>query len=177
MSLTFTRWPAILAAVLSCVVAASYLWQANALIYARLLRHMAGVVSTFVPSDFFVPWYGARALVRRENAYGERFAEQLHGIFYGAAIQPTAEMQNVAAFSYPPYVAVLLAPTLWLSFEVVRWLAVITLGAAIAGAGALWVRLPASAADPRHMAKPGNSHRRRHCRVARCAASRSSCRS
>jgi hypothetical protein len=56
-------------------------------------------------------------------------------------MQPTAEFHNLAAFSYPPYVVLPLAPLLWLPFELVRWVSVGLIGFCVTAAGWLWFRL------------------------------------
>jgi len=118
-----------------------YLWLANRLLLQRLLHHLEVSTSPLLPSDLFVPWLGARALVSGVDPYTDAFAVQLHLAFYGMVRQPTPDMPNVAAFGYPPYVVVALAPLLWLPFEVVRWLAIVALAICVAGAAILWRRL------------------------------------
>gem|GEM_PF-1571914 len=149
-------WVKPVAALLGvCMVVPPYLWLAMSLLQGRLARHMSSVATSFVPSDFFVPWYGAKALLAGRNPYGENFATELHGIFYGEPVLPGGEMQNLAAFSYPPYVTVVLAPFLFFPFEIVRWLAPGILAAAIGASAWLWLGLVRPAARRSQLAGAG----------------------
>lgn len=147
-----SRWTAAGAAA---ALVLGYLWLANRLLLQRLLHHLEVSPSLLLPSDLFVPWLGARALVSGIDPYTDEFATRLHFAFYGMVRQPTPDMPNVAAFGYPPYVVVALAPLLWLPFEVVRWLSLIALAACVAGAAILWRRLVRPGDPPSKLAGAG----------------------
>lgn len=135
----FTRQRGIAFGVL--LVWAAYVWCGATLMADKLARLMAPFPTQFVPSDFFVPWFGAKSLLAGENPYSAQFAERLHLIFYGVVVQPSPEFQNPAAFAYPPFVAVALLPFIWLPFEVVRWLSLGVLALSLSAVAALWLRL------------------------------------
>ncbi len=143
------------AACAAAALALGYLWLANRLLLQRLLHHLEVSTSPLLPSDLFVPWLGARALVSGVDPYTDAFALQLHLAFYGMVRQPTPDMPNVAAFGYPPYVVVALAPLLWLPFEVVRWLSIVALAACVAGAAILWRKLVRPGDPPSRLAVAG----------------------
>lgn len=120
----------------------AYLWVALTALFERLQGHMRMVQVSLVPSDFFLPWYAARALLAGRNPYTEEFALELHRVYYGATsfVLPSGAMPNVAAFSYPPYWIVSFLPFIGLPFEVARWASFGIFTVAIGGGTLLWLR-------------------------------------
>lgn len=72
-------------------------------------------------TDFYAPWWGSHEmLLHRRNPYSPAVAHEIQTVIYGAPI--TSSMPNdpsniAGGFAYPPYVALLLWPTLYLSFS------------------------------------------------------------
>ncbi|HEU5317522.1 MAG TPA: glycosyltransferase family 87 protein, partial [Chloroflexota bacterium] len=130
-----------LAWLLAVPVVLAYAYCALRLLAAQLTREMALVGSAFVPSDLFVPWLGARALLAGRSPYTVEFANQLHQLVYGHVVTPSADFQNVATFQYPPFVLAYLFPLMPLPFELVRWLAVALLALCLVLSSHLWLRL------------------------------------
>ena len=95
-------------------------------------------------TDFYAPWWGSHEmLIHRRNPYSPAVAHEIQTVIYGAQITSSSpnDPSNIAGgFAYPPYVALLLWPTLYLSFSVAQkvFLCVSVLVTLIAFA--LWLR-------------------------------------
>ena len=72
-------------------------------------------------SDFYAPWWAAHELLLHgRNPYSPAVAHEIQAVIYGspASASPTDDPSNIAGgFAYPPYAALLLWPTVYLSFS------------------------------------------------------------
>jgi glycosyl transferase family 87 len=72
-------------------------------------------------TDFYAPWWGAHELLLHgRNPYSPEVAHEIQTVIYGApAIANSADDPSSIAggFAYPPYAALLLWPTVYLSFS------------------------------------------------------------
>jgi len=130
-------------AAVAIALLAAYLWSATTLFHGRVQHQIEATGHSFVLSDLFPRWYGARALLQGQNPYSAAFTEELQRAYYGAPIDPAREIalfDSRLGFFYPPYVVLPLLPFLWLPFEVVRWVATILLAAALIASATLWWR-------------------------------------
>src|SRR5688500_6841820 len=130
--------------LLVIAVVAAYALEASSLFYGRILHQIRETGHPFALSDLFPRWYGAQALLTGVNPYSSAFTDELQRLYYGLALPEDIERSvfgTTVGFFYPPYVVVPLLPLLWLPFEVVRWLAVVGLGAALVASAWLWTDL------------------------------------
>ena len=71
-------------------------------------------------NDLYAPWWGAHELMwHGRNPYSPEVAHEIQSVIYGAPATSTApdDPANIAGgFAYPPYAALLLWPTLHLTF-------------------------------------------------------------
>ncbi|MBZ5654731.1 MAG: DUF2029 domain-containing protein [Acidobacteriia bacterium] len=74
-------------------------------------------------SDLYPRWLGARELLLHgRDPYGPAVTREIQQGYYGRALDPTrpGDPTDQQGFTYPPYVAFYLAPTIHLPFEIVR---------------------------------------------------------
>lgn len=75
-------------------------------------------------NDLYAPWWAARELLRHgRNPYSPELAHEIQTVIYGApAVQPSPEDPKGigGGFAYPPYAALLLWPTVYMSFSAAR---------------------------------------------------------
>lgn len=74
-------------------------------------------------SDLYPVWVGSRELfLRHRNPYGLDVRREIQAGYYGRPLDPgrAHDPTNEQAFAYPPYVGLLLAPTVKLPFGTVR---------------------------------------------------------
>jgi hypothetical protein len=127
--------------LLCAAVLGAYVLEASALFQGRILHQIRETGHAFVLSDLYPRWYGAKALLAGVNPYGGAFTEELQRQYYGLALPEEVERSvfgTTVGFFYPPYVVLPLLPFLWLPFEVVRWMAVLGLAAALVASVWLW---------------------------------------
>ena len=71
-------------------------------------------------NDLYAPWWGAHELLLHgRNPYSPEVAHEIQAVIYGAPTSPSTEdpMGMGGGFAYPPYAALLLWPTVHLSFS------------------------------------------------------------
>jgi hypothetical protein len=95
-------------------------------------------------SDLYAPWWAAHELLLHgRNPYSPAVAHEIQTVIYGAPASDvsTNDPSNIAGgFAYPPSAALLLWPTVYLSFEQVQKLFLGTSVLAILLSLALWLR-------------------------------------
>jgi hypothetical protein len=124
--------------------AAAYTVAAIFVLNARAGHQIALTGHSFVLSDLFPRWLGARAMLAGENPYGASFTSELHRLYYGYDMSRETEValfRNICEFFYPPFALLPLLPLLPLPFEIARWVATVGLSLAVMGACGLWCRL------------------------------------
>jgi hypothetical protein len=72
-------------------------------------------------SDLYAPWWAAHELLlHRRNPYSPAIAHEIQTVIYGAPVSATSTDDPAGiggGFAYPPYAALLLWPTVYLSFS------------------------------------------------------------
>jgi len=71
-------------------------------------------------NDLYAPWWGAHELLLHgRNPYSPQVAHEIQTVIYGApAASDTQDPSGIGGgFAYPPYIAILLWPTVYLSFS------------------------------------------------------------
>ena len=90
------------------------------------------------PGDLYHPWYGSGELVLHgRDPYGPDVTREIRSAYVGAEQRDPLWGQ----FTYPAYVAFLLAPTLWMSFGHVRVLFALLLALATAISIPIWLHV------------------------------------
>lgn len=90
---------------------------------ASMAFYVAEIWSVNQPShftDFYAPWWGAHELLlHHRNPYSPAVAHEIQTVIYGAASSTSIDdPSNIeGGFAYPPYTALLLWPTVYLSFS------------------------------------------------------------
>ena len=85
--------------------------------------YVAEIWSVNQPSDFtdfYAPWWGAlELLLHHRNPYSPAVAHEIQTVIYGAPSSTSIDdPSNIeGGFAYPPYTALLLWPTVYLSFS------------------------------------------------------------
>jgi hypothetical protein len=71
-------------------------------------------------NDLYAPWWGAHELLLHgRNPYSPEVAHQIQTVIYGAPVASDSQDPSGigGGFAYPPYIALLLWPTLYMSFS------------------------------------------------------------
>jgi hypothetical protein len=132
----FPTSKAVLWLVLSILSAGSMAWYVDALWSANQPPHF---------TDFYAPWWGAHELLLHgRNPYSPAVAHEIRTVIYGAPVSATSTDDPATiggGFAYPPYAALLLWPTVYLSFPGAQkaFLAVSVLATLLSLA--LWLRV------------------------------------
>jgi hypothetical protein len=74
-------------------------------------------------SDLYPRWLGSRELLaHHRDPYGADVTREIQNGYYGRPLDPSRpeDPKDQQAFAYPVYVAILLAPTVYLPFELLR---------------------------------------------------------
>jgi hypothetical protein len=95
-------------------------------------------------NDLYAPWWGAHELLRHgRNPYSPEVAHEIQTVIYGAPVVSDAQDPSGigGGFAYPPYIALLLWPTIYMSFSAAQkaFLAVSILGTLLSIV--VWFRL------------------------------------
>jgi hypothetical protein len=94
-------------------------------------------------NDFYAPWWGAHELLRGRDPYSPDVAHEIQTAIYGApAASDSQDPSGIGGgFAYPPYMALLLWPTVYMSFAAAQkaFLFVSTVGTLLSVA--IWRRL------------------------------------
>jgi hypothetical protein len=95
-------------------------------------------------NDLYAPWWGAHELLRHgRNPYSPEVAREIQTVIYGAPV--ASDVQDPSGigggFAYPPYIALLLWPTIYMSFSAAQkaFLSVSILGTLLSIV--IWFRL------------------------------------
>jgi hypothetical protein len=95
-------------------------------------------------SDFYAPWWAAHELLlHHRNPYSPAVAHEIQTVIYGvpASATLTNDPSNIAGgFAYPPYTALLLWPTVYLSFPVAQKISLAASALATLLSLAFWLR-------------------------------------
>jgi hypothetical protein len=95
-------------------------------------------------NDLYAPWWGAHELLlRRRNPYSPEVAHEIQTVIYGApavSTSPDDPLNIAGGFAYPPYAALLLWPTLQLSFSAAQKVFLSVAGVLTLFSVALWLR-------------------------------------
>ena len=95
-------------------------------------------------TDFYAPWWGAHELLLHgRNPYSPAVAHEIQTVIYGAPVSATStdDSSSIAGgFAYPPYAALLLWPTVYLSFSVAQRVFLGVSAVATLLSLALWLR-------------------------------------
>jgi hypothetical protein len=97
-----------------------------------------------VRSDLYPPWYGSRELLlHSRNPYSPEVTSEIFRSVYGRERSESDRNlpKDEARFSYPLFVAVLMSPTINLSFETVRRAFEVLLTVATLLSAILWIRV------------------------------------
>ena len=95
-------------------------------------------------SDLYAPWWAAHELLLHgRNPYSPEVAHEIQTVIYGAPVTPSADDPAGVAggFAYPPYAALLLAPTVYLPFAVAQKVFLLAATLLTGVSLAFWVRL------------------------------------
>lgn len=108
----------------SVLTSKSVLWLVLAIVSAgSMLYYVAEIWSYGQPpqfSDLYAPWWGAHELLlHRRNPYFPAVAHEIQTVIYGEPVNPTTDDPSGLAggFAYPPHAALLLWPTVHMSFS------------------------------------------------------------
>jgi hypothetical protein len=116
------KFYAILGAVFLAV--ASWLWVQKILIPHQKADSAIRDTPRGNLSDLYPRWLGARELLlHRRNPYSAEITREIQTGYYGRPLDSTRpnDPKDQQGFAYPVYVAFLLAPTVKMPFELVRW--------------------------------------------------------
>jgi hypothetical protein len=95
-------------------------------------------------NDFYAPWWGAHELLLHgRNPYAPQVAHEIQTVIYGAPETSTSadDRSSIAGgFAYPPYAALLVWPTLHLSFSCAQKVFLFVSGVLTLLSIALWLR-------------------------------------
>jgi hypothetical protein len=95
-------------------------------------------------SDLYAPWWAAHELLlHRRNPYSPEVAHEIQTVIYGApasGVSANDPSDIAGGFAYPPYAALLLWPTIYLSFSQAQKLFLGVSVLAILFSLALWLR-------------------------------------
>jgi hypothetical protein len=102
-------------------------------------------------NDLYAPWWGAHELLRHSrNPYSPEVAHEIQTVIYGAPVASDSQDPSAigGGFAYPPYIALLLWPTVYMSFSVAQkaFLSVSILGTFLSIV--VWFRLTRFRQDP-----------------------------
>lgn len=107
-------------AILAWTYSARILWP-----WERLADESRGT-QTSTLGDFYSRWAGTRALlIEHKNPYGQEVSREIQVAFYGKPVtqQYGSRVMDEQRFAYPVYVAFLVAPTVWVPFEIAqKWM-------------------------------------------------------
>jgi hypothetical protein len=96
-------------------------------------------------SDFYAPWWAAHELLLHgRNPYSPQVAHEIQNVIYGAPSTPTSpdDPQGIGGgFAYPPYAALLLWPTVHLSFSAAQRAFLLASVLLTLFSAALWLRI------------------------------------
>jgi hypothetical protein len=96
-------------------------------------------------NDLYAPWWGAHELLLHgRNPYSPDVAHEIQTVIYGAPADATSadDPANIAGgFAYPPYAALLLWPTVYLSFSSAQKVFLVVSAAGTLLSLALWLRV------------------------------------
>ncbi len=95
-------------------------------------------------NDLYARWWGAHELLMQgRNPYSPAVAHEIQTVIYGteASKSPQDPDGIGGGFAYPPYVAILLWPTIYLPFPVAQKIFVLVSVATMLFSCALWMRL------------------------------------
>jgi hypothetical protein len=124
------------------------LWLALSLLSAASMAfYVAYIWSANQPpgfSDLYAPWWAAHELLLHgRNPYSPQVAHEIQTVIYGAPVTPSADDPSGMAggFAYPPYAALLLAPTVYLPFAVAQKICLLAATLLTGVSLALWRRI------------------------------------
>ena len=132
----------------SALISKSVLWLVLGFVSAgSMLYYVTEIWSYGQPphfNDLYARWWGAHELfLHGRDPYSPAVSHEIQAVIYGASVSPTAEdpLGIAGGFAYPPYTALLVWPTVYLSFPAAQkvFLGVSLLGTMISLA--LWLRL------------------------------------
>jgi hypothetical protein len=94
-------------------------------------------------NDLYAPWWGAHELLLHgRNPYSPDVAHEIQTVIYGAPADAADDSANIAGgFAYPPYAALLLWPTVYLSFSSAQKVFLVVSAAGTLLSLALWLRV------------------------------------
>ncbi len=95
-------------------------------------------------SDLYAPWWAAHELLlHRRNPYSPAVAHEIQTMIYGAPATASADDPSSigGGFAYPPYAALLLWPTVYLSFSAAQKVFLVFSVLAMVLSLALWLRM------------------------------------
>jgi hypothetical protein len=95
-------------------------------------------------NDLYASWWGAHELILRgRDPYSPAVAHEIQTVIYGAEASKSPQDPGGigGGFAYPPYVAILLWPTIYLPFPVAQKIFVLLSVAATLLSCVLWMRL------------------------------------
>lgn len=132
----------------SSPISKTVLWLLLSILSAgSMVFYVAEIWSANQPahfSDLYAPWWGAHELLLRgRNPYSPAVAHEIQAVIYGAPASATSadDPSNIAGgFAYPPYAALLLWPTVYLTFSAAQKLFVGVSVVVTLFSLALWLR-------------------------------------
>jgi hypothetical protein len=95
-------------------------------------------------SDLYAPWWAAHELLLHgHNPYSPQVAHEIQTVIYGAPVTPSADdpAGMAGGFAYPPYAALLLAPTVYLPFAMAQKIFLLAATLLTGVSLALWARI------------------------------------
>lgn len=131
----------------SPLISAPMVWLLLGILSAASMEYyVAEIWSSGQPahfSDLYAPWWGAHELLLHgRNPYSPEVAHEIQNVIYGASVNSTAEdpLGIGGGFAYPPHAALLLWPTIHMSFPAAQGVFISISILATLLSVALWLR-------------------------------------
>jgi len=132
----------------SPLISAHVVWLLLGILSAASMEYyVAEIWSSGQPShfsDFYAPWWGAHELLLHgRNPYSPEVAHEIQRVIYGAPVNSTADdpLGIGGGFAYPPHAALLLWPTIHMSFPAAQRVFIPVSILATLLSVALWLRV------------------------------------